>query len=155
MKKNFLPEAIKKLLSIVKEMEERYPGKKFTLDGRLVGDLGEVLVAEKYDVTLYAKQEKKYDGFSSDNKQVQIKATFKDKLGFPCLKEDVPDYYIGIKINEDGTFEEIYNGLGMKIFENLKLKDRKPTKNGLYSISISQLREENGKIPMERISIRK
>jgi hypothetical protein len=147
MKKNFLPEAIKKLLSIVKEIEEQYPGKKFTLDGRLVGDIGEVLVSENYDVILYEKLAKKYDGYTSDKKLVQIKATFKDSLGFPCLEKNVPDYYIGIKINEDGTFEEIYNGPGINIY-NL-LSTRKETRNGLHSISIKTLREENKKIPIE------
>ena len=43
-----IPEAIKQLCQVVKQLRDAYPGKKFTLDGRLVGDLGEVLAQFKY-----------------------------------------------------------------------------------------------------------
>jgi hypothetical protein len=46
-------EEIVSLLKIVKKMQNDYPKKKFTLDGRLVGDIGEILAAEKYDFKLY------------------------------------------------------------------------------------------------------
>lgn len=38
------------MLAVVKRLCEAYPQKKFTLDGRLVGDLGEVLVEDIYDI---------------------------------------------------------------------------------------------------------
>ncbi len=34
---------VKKLLAIVARMHKDYPKKKFTLDGRIVGDIGETL----------------------------------------------------------------------------------------------------------------
>ena len=43
-----IPEAIKQLCQVVKQLRDAYPGKKFTLDGRLVGDLGEVLAQFEY-----------------------------------------------------------------------------------------------------------
>lgn len=98
-------EAIAKLLIIVDELRKTYPYKKFTLDGRLVGDLGEVIVKQNYDIELFEKVVAKYDGKDTFGRNVQIKATFQDTLGFPCKYEDVPDYYIGIKIFNDGTFE--------------------------------------------------
>ena len=42
------PEAIKQLCQVVKQLRDAYPGKKFTLEGRLLGDLGEVLAQFKY-----------------------------------------------------------------------------------------------------------
>ena len=42
------PEAIKQLCQVVKQLRDAYPGKKFTLDGRLVGDRGEVLAQFEY-----------------------------------------------------------------------------------------------------------
>jgi len=39
-----IPEAVKHMLGIVEQLCAVYPHKKFTLDGRLVGDIGEVLV---------------------------------------------------------------------------------------------------------------
>lgn len=38
-----IPEAVKQLLGIVQRLHAAFPHKAFTLDGRLVGDLGEVL----------------------------------------------------------------------------------------------------------------
>jgi len=43
-------QAVKDLLKIVKALQGAYPKKNFTLDGRLVGDLGEILVEEDYDL---------------------------------------------------------------------------------------------------------
>ncbi len=148
-----LAENVEKLFKIIEDLQQNYPNKKFTLDGRLVGDIGEVLVQENHDVTLFTKLEKEYDGIDSKNRKVQIKATFKDHLNFPCDKEDVPDYYIGIKIHRDGTFEEIYNGKGSDIW-NL-VKNRKKTKISTFQISLSALKEINKNVnPSDKIEKR-
>jgi len=136
-------EEIKTLLSIIKKLQSKYKNRKFTLDGRLVGDLGEVIAEQNYEINLFEKQEKMYDGYSN-NKKVQIKATFKDKLTFPYGINNIPEYYLGIKLNENGSFEEIYNGPGKNIYE--LLKKRKKPNNGYFSISISTLKIENRKI---------
>ena len=147
-------EAIKKLLKVVEELRRTYSYKSFTLDGRLVGDLGEVIVEQNYDVKLFKKVVPKYDGKDSSGREVQIKATFYDTLGFPCRIEDVPDYYIGIKIFDNGSFEEIYNGQGSNIWE--LIKDRKGTKNSLHVVSISSLSKINKTANKnDRIKIRK
>ena len=134
---------VKILLSIIKKLQGKYNNRKFTLDGRLIGDLGEIIVEQNYKIRLFEKQEKMYDGYSN-SKKVQIKATFKDKLTFPYGKDNIPDYYLGIKLNENGSFEEIYNGPGINIYE--LLKNRKRPNNGYFSISISTLKAENKKI---------
>lgn len=148
-----LAENIEKLFKIIEDLRENYP-KQFTLDGRLVGDIGEVLVQEYYDVTLYTKLEKRYDGFDSKNRKIQIKSTFKDSLNFPCDERDVPDYYIGIKIHRDGTFDEIYNGKGSDIW-NL-VKDRKKNKISTFQINLSALKKINMSVdPSDKIAKRK
>jgi hypothetical protein len=43
-----IPEAIKQLCQVVKQLRDAYPGKKSTPDGRPVGDLGEVLAQFEY-----------------------------------------------------------------------------------------------------------
>src|SRR3954463_2331576 len=105
-----IEQAVARLLAIVAELNAAYPHKKFTLDGRLVGDLGEILVAAAYDVDLLEGVQKWYDGKTSDGRRVQIKATMKESLTFPG--SHVPDFYLGIRIRNDGTFEEIFNGPG-------------------------------------------
>lgn len=139
-----LDENIKQLFEIISDLKNNFPNKEFTLDGRLVGDIGEILVQENYDVQLYNKQEKTHDGYDSYKRKIQIKATFKDKLSFPCNKKDVPDYFIGIKIHTNGSYEEIYNGKGAAIWE--LVKNRAKTKNSSFQISLPSLKKLNDKV---------
>lgn len=48
---------VNQLLGIVRELELLYPDRKFTLDGHLVGSIGEVLAAEKYSLSLLPSQQ--------------------------------------------------------------------------------------------------
>ena len=144
-------QAIKDMLQIVEKLQETYPKKKFTLDGRLVGDLGEILVEEDYDLELYEGLEKHYDAETPDGRRVQIKTTMKESLTFPV--DHIPNYYIGIKVRSDGTYNEIFNGPGATAWE--AVKNRKPTKNNLHSITLSALQKLNEKVAeSDRISKR-
>lgn len=137
-----IADSIKQLLEIVNHLHCYYPKKRFTLDGRLVGDLGEVIVEKAYDLQLYEGIHKRYDGITSDGREVQIKATMKEALTYPA--DHTPTYYLGIKINSDGTFKEIFNGPGKVIAESLK--NRKPTKNNIHTIPINTLEQLNTNI---------
>ena len=86
-----IPDAVNQMLQIVEQLQSAYPKKRFTLDGRLVGDLGEILVEDAYDVELHEDLQKHYDGIESGGRQVQIKATMQNSLTFPV--DHVPDYY--------------------------------------------------------------
>lgn len=141
-----IDDAVKSMLKIVDELKKTYPKKKFTLDGRLVGDLGEILVEEFYDIILHENIKAKYDGETSDGKNVQIKTTMQDRLTFPA--GFIPDFYIGIKIKEDGTFDEIYNGPGELIYQ--LIKDRSKPSNNLHNISINKLIELNSKVEQSK-----
>jgi hypothetical protein len=66
-----------------------------------------------YEIELDEVSQPTHDGTALNGGRVQIKATFQDALTF----KTVPEYYLGIKINRDGTFEEIYNGPGQPIFD--------------------------------------
>ena len=68
------------MLAIVEKLCTAYPHKRFTLDGRLVGDIGEVLVEDAYDLKLYPDIKKHHDAECSDGRLVQIKATMKKAL---------------------------------------------------------------------------
>lgn len=138
-----IKEAIKTLCKITSELQKNHKSKKFTLDGRLVGDLGEVLAEENYKITLFEKIEKMYDALTVDNKKIQIKATFKDKITFPS--DHVPELLLGLKINSDGSFEEIYNGPG-KYLEPLILTRKSPY-NRLHLLPIKKLSEISKVIP--------
>jgi len=143
-----IPEAIRQMLQIVNQLRTAYPTKRFTLDGRLVGDLGEVIAEMAYDIKLHDNLRKYYDAETSDGKRVQIKATMQTYLTFPC--DHIPDYYLGIKIHPEGTFTEIFNGPGSIAWE--AVKNRKPTKTNLHTIAIDALMSLNEKVrPNDRI----
>ena len=110
---------------------------------------GLLVILEKSSLSRITKSnylmdlKKQHDGVTPDGKKVQIKTTMKSSLTFPC--DHTPDYYLGIKIFPDGTYEEIFNGSG-----NIARKgilNRKPAKNNLHSISLSALRTLNDTVP--------
>ena len=137
--------AIKNLLQTVETLHREYPKKKFTLDGRLVGDLGEILAEEEYELELYDGLEKHHDGETPDGRKVQIKATMKNLLTFP--QDHVPEYYLGIKIHQDGSISEISNGPGVVAAE--VVKNRTHNKYNLHSVSLSALEELNKTVSEE------
>jgi hypothetical protein len=137
-----IPGAVNQMLQIVKQLQSAFPKKRFTLDGRLVGDLGEILVEDAYDVELNEGSQKHHDAITSDGRKVQIKATMQNSLTFPA--DHIPDYYLGIKIHADGTFTEVFNGPGLVAWGGVK--NRKPTKTNLHSISIKALAQLNGTV---------
>ena len=134
--------AVRQLLQIVDQLRSEYPKKRFTLDGRLVGDLGEILVEGEYDVEIFESLKKHYDAVTRDGRQVQIKTTMQENLTFPV--DHVPDYYLAIQIHRDGTFTEVFNGPGS--IAKKAVENRKPTKTNLHSIGIKALNRLNEKV---------
>lgn len=122
---------IKELYLIKQELEEMFPGRHFTLDGVLVGSLGEVLVASDYGLTLFQASYETHDAKASDGRLVQIKATQVKKVGISSK----PDYLIVIQIQADGSYKEIYNGKGTPVWEAAGPMQ----KNGQRSISLYRL----------------
>jgi len=131
---------IKQLYSTVAELEEMFPGRHFTPDGHMVGSIGECLVADAYNLELLTASNKGYDALSSSGKKVEIKATQSNRAAF----RHEPEYAIVIKINQDGTFEEIYNGPGKLIWSQFDGKSL--PSNGQYSISLNKLRKLNSTV---------
>jgi len=147
-----IQKAIRQLCKITSELKSSHKSKKFTLDGRLVGDLGEVLAEKDYEIRLFDTIKHLYDATTFDDKKIQIKATFKDSLTFPS--NHIPELYLGLKINSDGSFEEIYNGPGKYIKE--LIGNRQPPYNRLYLFPIKKLSEISRKVlEQEKIKKRK
>ena len=133
-----LSDKIKELYKITSELEQTYPGRKFTVDGHLVGSIGEVIVAEHYGLSLLPNSTRTHDAISAEGKMVQIKAT--QVKGISISSE--PDYVIVIRILSDGSWEEIYNGPGKPVWDNAG----KIQKNGQRPISLSKLQKLMGSI---------
>lgn len=138
---DMIRDSLMELFRIVNHLENVYAehGRKFTIDGHLIGSIGEVLAAEAYNLKLAENSTPVYDAETRDasQKKVQIKATQIDRVSFSSKREhdEAPDYVIVIKINHDGTWETIYNGPGKRVYDNLG----KAQKNGQSQISLSKL----------------
>lgn len=73
-----LPPAIADLVAARNRLREHYvaAGLDFTLDGNLVGDLGEAIASELFGIKLVPRRSTEgIDGFAPDGRTVQIKAT--------------------------------------------------------------------------------
>ena len=149
-KKIIIAAALKHILNGIGQLRNAFPGKTFAIDGRLVGDIGEIVAALKYDIKLYNVQQARHDGMTSDGKKVQVKVTFKNSLTF----RTIPDYYLGLKLFTDGSHEEIFNGPGQIIFE--RYKHRKGIGKILLSFPISELKKLSSNVSeSKRIRLRK
>ena len=127
-----LSEKIKELYCITAELEKNYPGRKFTIDGHLLGSIGEVIVAEAYGLELLPNSTEKHDAISMIGQYIQIKATQINKISV----SSEPEYLIVIQILSDGSWSEIYNGPGDLVWDNVG----KVQKNGQRSISLHKLK---------------
>ncbi|AHG46449.1 hypothetical protein RLEG12_25845 [Rhizobium leguminosarum bv. trifolii CB782] len=77
MTKFVLPPVITELVIARDRVRRHYavPGLSFTLDGKLVGDIGEAVAAELFGLTLKPGGGTGIDGHAPDNRSVQVKAT--------------------------------------------------------------------------------
>jgi hypothetical protein len=150
MKRAAISNALRLIFQGIEQSKAAFPNRKFTIDGRLVGDVGEVIAALEYDVALDEISRPNHDAATSDGRSVQIKATFKDSLTF----RSIPDYYLGFKLYPDGRHEEIFNGPGRLIYD--RYAARKGIGSVLLSFPITELRKLSQQVAQhDRIAKRK
>lgn len=117
------------LIEILKEIEQQTAklsaaaanlevARKFTLDGRLVGDIGEMLAAQHMELKLDETQRRGHDGVAKihgKDYQVQIKCRkATDAVSFST----VPELLVVIQFGPDwGNWEIVYNGPGEPLVE--------------------------------------
>ncbi|WP_350453836.1 DUF6998 domain-containing protein [Slackia heliotrinireducens] len=136
-----LSETIRELYAIVKRLEDEYQDQErhFTLDGHLVGSIGEVYAAKRYGLKLFPSSHERHDGETLDGTRrlVQVKATQRNSVGI----SSEPEHLIVLRINENGEFEEVFNGPGNIVWA---LFEGKPLpKNGQYQVSVGKLAKLN------------
>lgn len=106
-------EQVQKMIQIVKELEADFPGRHFTLDGHLVGSIGEVMSAYYYGVELYTASTEIHDG-EVEGRKVQIKISQQDNIAI----NHEPDYLIVLYLRKNGDIYEVYNGPGKEPWDN-------------------------------------
>lgn len=137
-------EHVRRLLDSVRALEELYPGRHFTLDGHLVGSIGEALAAELYGLSLLPSSSKCHDATCPQGREVQVKLTQRNGV---ALYEE-PKYLLVLRLSEDGTVREVYNGPGNTAWSAAG----RLQKNGQRAVSVSKLRTlSNAVAPESRI----
>ncbi len=120
------------LYDIVGELEARHPGRRFSLDGHLVGSIGEAIAAKKYGLTLHQASAETHDAISLCGKEVQIKATQVNRVAL----SSEPEHLLVLHLSKDGLTTEIYNGPGCLVWNAAG----KMQKNGQRPISTRKLK---------------
>lgn len=129
-KMDSIPEKVRQMVKIVSELEMDFPGRHFTLDGHLVGSIGEVAAAYYYGIKLYSPSAKTHDG-EIGGRKVQIKTT---QRGSVLIKYE-PEYLIVLYLSAEGEIYEVYNGSGEKAWSIAS----KPDASGNRRLSITGL----------------
>ena len=106
-KMSLIRDKVQKMIEIVAELETEFPGRHFTLDGHLVGSIGEVMAAYYYGIELYKASTERHDGIV-DGREVQIKITQQDNI----IISAEPEYLIVLYLTRTGNVYEVYNGTG-------------------------------------------
>jgi hypothetical protein len=139
--KNEFDAALKMIFDGIDCLQKLYGNKRpFTIDGRLVGDLGEVIAEQEFEIVLDGKMRAGHDAVTRDGRDVQIKATFKDSLTF----RTEPILYLGLKLFRDGRHEIIYNGPGHVLTK--AFGHRKGFGKELISLPIKRLRDLSAEV---------
>ena len=141
------PKLVQELYATVDKLTAMFPKRRFTLDGHLVGSLGEVIAEHYYGVTLYPASTEGHDGHVG-GMEIEIKTTQNAKVSL----SSGPKHLLVFKLLPDGAFEEHYNGPGGPVWQ--QLVNRKPAKRAQHQISLFALKALMAKIhPAEMLPL--
>ena len=129
-----LPAPVARIYEAVAELEARYPGRKFTPDGHLVGSIGEVIAAEVLGLTLHPASFAGHDAFDA-NGHVQIKMT--GQKGTGVALRATCDRLVVLKIVSPHEAEIVYDGPGEPAWAAAGERGS----NGQRPISLSRLQK--------------
>ena len=115
-----LQSLIPELYAVVHKLEAAAPGRKFTPAGPMVGNIGEVVAAMRFDLTLNPASTEGFDAVAPDGTKVEIKTTQQDRGYFALRTTRWRDVHLlALKVNPaDGSTEVVFNGPYDLIWEN-------------------------------------
>lgn len=130
---------VRQIMELVSELEQLFPERPFTLDGHLVGSLGEVVAAQRYGLTLLPPSSQTHDARAPDGRLIQIKLTQGGAVG---LRSE-PNHLLVLSLADSGAIDEVYNGPGTPAWGAAGRMQR----NGQRSVRVSKLRSLMAEIP--------
>lgn len=127
-----LPKPVSDLWRAQQALTKHYAntGLKFTLDGRLVGDIAEALALEYFELSLPTKRTKGVDALTASGETVQIKASgLKDSGPAFTPGTGIARYLLFFRIDFSlGSATVLYNGLEAPVREKLLPREWTGTK---------------------------
>lgn len=141
-----MPLAVAELRKAQQALAHHYvaTGLKFTLDGRLVGDIAEALAFEHFDLVPPARRTGGVDALTRNNRTVQVKCTGKRECG-PAFSrgkvgaEFLLFFYLDFEANSATV---IYNGPEAPVRVHLPEEW-----SGTCSVPLSKMRELERQVP--------
>jgi|ERR1035438_1991526 hypothetical protein len=135
--------AVKELYAARNKLRQAFPELPFTLDGKLIGDIGEAIAIADFGLTMLPGNSKDHDFRAPDGRLVQVKTTQKttsNKSVGLGLEKQTFEHLIVLEVAEDGSYRILYDGPGTYI-------DEGRTHKSSASLSIKQLTETQQKVP--------
>jgi len=131
-----LPKQVATILTAIKELENEYPGRKFTMDGHLMGSIGEVIAAKTFGLTLLKASTTGHDASCPIRGNVQIKITgIRGKR--IAFSHPECEHLIVLQITSPTKAVIVYDGKGRPICDALGPL----AKNGQRTISLNRVRQ--------------
>lgn len=130
------------LYGSAERLEALFPGRKFTLDGHLVGSIGEVIAAYMFDLTLNPASTMAHDALCPDGRRVEIKFT----QGRTVAIRHEPDHLLVLHRARGANVRVVYNGPGTHPWSNAG----RIQSNGQRPISLAHLTRLDAAIANEQ-----
>src|SRR3954465_9682771 len=97
-------ELVDQLHAIVEELEAMHPGRRFPLDGHLVGSIGEAAAEAMFDLKLQPASTAGHDAIASDGRPVEIKATYGSRnVGLRTTSHSAAAALIVLRLSRDAN----------------------------------------------------
>lgn len=127
-----VPELIARLYALTSELDRRFPGRRFTPDGHLIGSLGEAIAAHRYGLHLLPHSTQGHDAITPEGTRVEIKVT----QGAAFALRSQAEHLLALHLSPAGEAVEVFNGPGLIAWDAAGRMQR----NGQRSISLARLR---------------
>jgi hypothetical protein len=127
-----VPKPVISLFKAVDELEASYPGRRFSLDGHLMGSIGEVIAREFYKFELLPMSSKIHDAVCPLRGNVQVKITAQETVS---LRHECQHLVVLKLLSAEEAIVE-YDGLGAPVWQRAGPLQS----NGQRKISLSAIR---------------
>ena len=139
---------IQELFRISNQLEAELPGRGLMPAGQQLGNLVELLIADRFELELTPPMQKAIDAHTADGTKVQIKTTTSRGIGIPLGHEQPRDdiYLLAVLLDANGNCEVIFNGPMVLAWG---IRQPTPKSGGVAFVSKGPLERLARKIPAE------